>query len=163
MRQEILRTLSLVALLCATILVGSSYAATYPTQLFVSPIPFSAGQTITIDASASGPISSVTEYYSVSDGTKDICTDTKVFGQKVLSGQTLSFTVQCQIPSDVSAKTLFVTVIFLDGDEKYVGEPVPDRRLKLAARCPSGHSKAALPCRYATGRYWAEVTKVKPT
>jgi hypothetical protein len=157
MRQEIFTTLRVIAA-SAAIFAGNCYAATYGTQVAVSPMPFSPGQTVTIKANVSGPFSNAKAYVSVSDGTQTFDIPVQNVGV-VASGQSIPFSTTWKVPIDLHAKMLSVFVVFLEGDEKYVGEP-GHKSLQLVARCPRG-GKAARPCRYATGRYWAETTKVK--
>lgn len=156
MRRRIVINWRVGVLICLAILIGKTDAATPGTQVAVSPMPFSPGQTVSIKANVAGPFSNASEYVSVSDGTK-IVFETTVSRGAIAQGQTKSFAVDWPVPADLKAKTLSVFVVFLEGAEKYVGEPVPDKSLKLVAQCPSRPGKT--PCRYATARYWIQVTR----
>lgn len=157
MRPKIFTKLGIVVLIYAATFIGNAHAATYGTQVAVSPMPFTPGQTVSITANGSGPFSNVTEYVSVSDGSQIIFEKTVPNLGAIAKGQTKNFAVSWVLPSNLRATTLSVLVVFLEGPEKYVGEPGPDRSLKLVARCPSRASKA--PCKYATAKYWIQVTK----
>lgn len=157
MRQRIVTSLSVGVLMCAAIFIGKTDAATLGTQVTVSPMPFTPGQTVSIKANVSGPFSNATEYVSVSDGTQILFEKTMTGLGAIAQGQTKSFSVNWVVPSNLGAKTLSVFIVFLEGPEKYVGEPGPDRSLKLVPRCPARPSKT--PCRYATARYWIQTTR----
>ena len=148
------------ATICAATFIGKAQAATYGANVTVSPMPFSGGASVKIKADCFGPFSNVTEYVSVSDDTHVIFDRRIPRNVKVDRGQSVPFTVDWTVPSNLRAEHLSVFVVFLEGNETYVGEPGPDRSLKLVARCPARTSKAE-PCKYATAKYWIITTKQK--
>jgi hypothetical protein len=157
MKRELYSNAKYAALLCVVLFVECSQAATVGTQIAVSPMPFTAGQPIAIKANFAGPFTNANALVSVTDGAVVVHAWTVNVGAAP-SGQN-AFTTPWTPPSDLHAKSLQVSVVFVEGAEKYVGEPVPGNQLKLAARCPRG-GKTARPCRYATGRHWLQTTKV---
>ena len=160
MRQRISIALCAVALAWITIPTENCFASTIGTNKKVSPMPFTPGQSVTIKATASGAINSVTEYIHVYGGKETLCEQTLKNLGPVAQGQTKEFSVDCAIPLGLNGQPISIFVVFLDGDQQYVGEPVPNTNLNLTAHCPKGGVKAR-PCSYATGQHWAEVTRVK--
>jgi hypothetical protein len=162
MRQQRFAISVLVVLMA--VFAGGASGEGFGTQISVSPMPFRGGQTIAIKANCSGPYTNLTAYVAVSDGTQDIFTPTLKNLGPVAKGQSLPVMVGFPVPLAVGKKTLSILVICLEGDESVVGEPVPDYSLKLIPRCATGSDpKAALPCKYATAKYWIMISRVTPS
>ena len=156
MRRIIYCTVIALTLVAAASLTRQADAGTVATDVSISPMPFNAGDTVNITATAVGPFSNVTEYVSVSDGAQ-VLFEKRIPNQgSIASGQRKPFSVPWNVASNLKSN-LSVFVVFLEGSESWVGEPGTDRSLKLVARCQSRPGK--VPCKYATARYWIQTTR----
>jgi hypothetical protein len=165
MKNEGHARLRVFVLFCATVisaagLAGKAEAACIGRNVTVSPMPFRPGDHIKIKAECNCVFNNVTMLVSVTAGTDSFPPITTPNLGPVSNGQIKSFEIDWQVPSDLLADHLAVWVVFLEGDEKWIGEPGVQPSLKLVARCtkpPGGIGRAQ--CKYATAKYWITTTK----
>jgi hypothetical protein len=144
-------------------LLGTAQAATYGVGTEVSPMPITAGEPFTIKTRVTGPLSDAKALVSVRSGTKIVLEPAPIAIGAVGAGQqVVPIPGTFVIPPHPRVTGISVSVTFVEGSETYVGEPGPDRALKLPGRCQGRDGRVAKPCQYATARYWIQITKVKP-
>ena len=150
-----------VAIIFASGLIGRAEAASIGTNVTVSPMRFGVGETVTIKANCAGPFDNVTMFVSVSDGKGNV-----VFSRSESKGSVPNVVkpleVKWGVPSDLQADQLSVFVVFLEGNEAWLGQSGAKPQLKVIARCtkpPAGIGRAQ--CKYATAKYWITTTTPK--
>lgn len=154
------RSLIAVSLGLLSALISTATAATLGVPK-VSPMPFRAGEPVTVTAAYGGPYINGTAYISVSDGAKVIFQNSESFGA-VANGTSGTRAWTFTVPVSPQVKSLQIFVVFLEGDEKWVGEP-GSKSMNLQGRCSrrADRREVIVPCTYATAKHWAMVTPAK--